>query len=81
MYSLTPAEHLAVPYLSAPRLLGVSPLQDQAFAGALMWVSVTFAYLVPTVLLTTQILSSAGAEDARLIAAQPHVRREIQPHP
>jgi cytochrome c oxidase assembly factor CtaG len=69
------------PYLSAPRLLGVSPLQDQAFAGALMWVSVTFAYLIPTVLLTTQILSRAGAEDARLIAAQQHLRREIQTHP
>lgn len=64
------------PYLSAPRLLAVSPLQDQAFAGALMWVSVTFAYLIPTVLLTTQILSSVDAEDETLAAAHRHVRPE-----
>jgi putative membrane protein len=39
-------------YLSAPR-----PLADQEAAGALMWVWVTFAYLVPAVVVTIQILS------------------------
>jgi cytochrome c oxidase assembly factor CtaG len=44
-------------YLSAPRLFNLSPLQDQQCAGAMMWVSVTFAYLVPAALITVKILS------------------------
>ena len=68
------------PYLSAPRLFGVSPLRDQAFAGALMWVSVTFAYLIPAVFLTTHFLSRADAEDERLTATQQHARPEIRGH-
>jgi cytochrome c oxidase assembly factor CtaG len=34
-------------YLSTPQLLSLSPLRDQECAGALMWVWVTFAYLIP----------------------------------
>jgi cytochrome c oxidase assembly factor CtaG len=48
-------------YLSRPRLLSLSPLQDQECAGALMWVWVTFAYLIPSVVITIQILSPAKA--------------------
>jgi putative membrane protein len=44
-------------YLVAPRHFDISPLQDQECAGALMWVSVTFAYLVPAVVITTRLLS------------------------
>ena len=44
-------------YLSGPRLLNISPLRDQECAGALMWVSVTFIYLVPAVAITLQLLS------------------------
>jgi cytochrome c oxidase assembly factor CtaG len=44
-------------YQSANRLFGFSALQDQQCAGALMWVCVTFAYLVPAVVVTVQILS------------------------
>ena len=69
------------PYSSAPRLFGVSPLRDQAFAGALMWVSVTFAYLIPAVFLTTHFLARAGAEDERLTATQQHARPEIRALP
>jgi putative membrane protein len=58
------------PYLSVPRSLDVSPLQDQAFAGALMWIFVTFAYLVPAVLLTTRLLSDSGAAGTNQISAQ-----------
>lgn len=36
---------------------GLSPLDDQALAGALMWVTVTFAYLIPALLLTARLLS------------------------
>jgi putative membrane protein len=46
-------------YLSAPRLFALSPLEDQQCAGALMWVAVTFAYLVPAVVITMQLLSPA----------------------
>lgn len=42
---------------AAPHLPGVSPLEDQEFAGALMWVSVTLIYLVPAVAVTIQLLS------------------------
>lgn len=44
-------------YLSAPRLMNVSPLGDQECAGALMWVSVTLIYLVPAIVITIQLLS------------------------
>jgi cytochrome c oxidase assembly factor CtaG len=44
-------------YLQAPRPFDLSPLEDQQLAGALMWVSVTFAYLVPAVVITMKLLS------------------------
>jgi cytochrome c oxidase assembly factor CtaG len=44
-------------YLHIPRRFDISPLADQQFAGALMWVCVTFAYLVPAVAITTRLLS------------------------
>lgn len=54
---------LAYPYyLHATQLFSLSPLQDQQCAGALMWVWVTFAYLIPAVLITMQILSPARAD-------------------
>jgi putative membrane protein len=46
-----------VSYISAPRLLNISPLEDQQLAAALMWVCVTFIFLVPAVIVTMQILS------------------------
>jgi cytochrome c oxidase assembly factor CtaG len=47
-------------YLSAHRLFDISPLGDQESAGALMWVWVTFAYLVPAAIATIQMLSPHG---------------------
>ena len=47
-------------YLSTARNFSLSPLQDQECAGALMWVCVTFAYLIPAVVITMQILSPGG---------------------
>jgi cytochrome c oxidase assembly factor CtaG len=44
-------------YLSMHRIFNISPLGDQESAGALMWVSVTFAYLVPAAVVTIQMLS------------------------
>jgi putative membrane protein len=43
--------------LSTTPVFGLSPLQDQECAGALMWVWVTFAYLIPAIAITLQILS------------------------
>jgi cytochrome c oxidase assembly factor CtaG len=48
-------------YASAPRIFYLSSLEDQAFAGALMWVSGTFIYMVPAVILTVRALSSETA--------------------
>src|SRR5882724_10307445 len=41
----------------ATALFGLSPLQDQQCAGALMWFWVTIAYLVPAVAVTLRLLS------------------------
>jgi len=49
-------------YVSAPGLFGLSPLEDQQCAAALMWVSVTLIFLVPAVLATLQILSPGSAD-------------------
>jgi cytochrome c oxidase assembly factor CtaG len=40
-----------------PMLSGLSPLEDQQRAAALMWCWVTFAYLVPATLVTIELLS------------------------
>lgn len=48
-------------YLTAPRRFDLSPLQDQQCAGALMWVAVTFAYLIPAVAITMRLLSHHNA--------------------
>lgn len=48
-------------YLSAPRHFGLSVLQDQEWAGAVMWVWVTIAYVLPAVIITTKILSPEPA--------------------
>jgi cytochrome c oxidase assembly factor CtaG len=53
-------------YLSANRIFNFSTLQDQQCAGALMWVFVTFAYLLPAIVITMQILSPEGAHSQQL---------------
>jgi cytochrome c oxidase assembly factor CtaG len=52
------------PYLRRSHLFDISPLQDQETAGALMWVCVTFIYLVPAVVITIRLLSPPAAEGA-----------------
>jgi cytochrome c oxidase assembly factor CtaG len=39
-------------------MFGLSPLEDQALAGALMWVTVTFVYLIPALVLSARLLES-----------------------
>lgn len=45
-------------YSAAPNIFGMTPLDDQVFAGALMWVFGTFVYVVPGVIITARLLSS-----------------------
>jgi heme o synthase len=44
-------------YLSEPSVFGISALQDQQCAAALMWTCITIILLVPAVLVTLEILS------------------------
>ena len=53
-------------YQSGHLLFQMSPLQDQACAGALMWVCVTLVYLIPAVIVTMQLLSPRSARRQRL---------------
>ena len=48
-------------YASASRLFPITPLDDQALAGALMWVFSSFVYLIPAVVITLQMLSPEGS--------------------
>jgi cytochrome c oxidase assembly factor CtaG len=55
------------PYLSASGgMFGLSPLEDQALAGALMWLTVTFAYLIPALVVMAPLLAGErlGAAEA-----------------
>ena len=58
-------------YLSAPHLFSLPPLADQECAGALMWVWVTFAYLIPAVAISLQMLSPQNARSQTSIQAAP----------
>jgi putative membrane protein len=59
-------------YGSAPMIFHVSPLADQVFAGALMWVFGTFVYMVPAVIHTVRILSGDTAASLHENAIHPH---------
>ena len=59
-------------YLSASQLFRLSVLQDQECAGALMWVWVTFAYLISAVVVTMQILSPSNAHMQRPVQTSGH---------
>lgn len=52
-------------YLQAPHRFDLSPLQDQQSAAALMWVTITFAYLFPAVAITLRLLSGGAEENSR----------------
>src|SRR5882762_984049 len=52
------SERIAYPvYFSMPRHFGLSVLEDQQCAAALMWTCVTVVYLVPGAILSTRLLS------------------------
>jgi len=45
---------------------GLSAIDDQELAGALMWFAVTFAYLIPALVLTGRLLSGEGSRSAEV---------------
>ncbi len=49
-------------YAMAPRLGGITAMDDQSTAGAIMWVPGSIAYLIPAILLTWQALNSSRAQ-------------------
>jgi cytochrome c oxidase assembly factor CtaG len=52
------SDRVAYPmYLCTPRNAGLSPLEDQQYAAALMWTCVTIVFLVAGTVLSTQMLS------------------------
>jgi putative membrane protein len=57
-------------YLSTPQLFSLAPLEDQECAGALMWVWVKFAYLIPAVAITVQMLSPSNSQGVIQAASQ-----------
>jgi cytochrome c oxidase assembly factor CtaG len=63
------SERVAYPaYLSMHQHSSLAVLDDQQYAGALMWTVVTIVYLVAGVIVTTQLLSSrAIAQDLRTV--------------
>jgi putative membrane protein len=50
-------------YFSSPRSLGLSPLEDQQYAGALMWTCVTVVYLIAGAVFTARLLSPHRSEE------------------
>ena len=50
-------------YLSSSQPFGLSPLEDQQCAGALMWTCVTVVYLIAGAIVTTRLLSSRGSQE------------------
>jgi putative membrane protein len=60
-------------YLSTPRHFGISALQDQQCAGALMWTCVTFVYLLAATAVTARLLARPSA--GRMELLQPELHR------
>jgi putative membrane protein len=56
-------------YLVVPRLWGISAQSDQAAAGVIMWVLGSFAFLIPAVLITVQLLSPSPPQHGDLAVA------------
>jgi cytochrome c oxidase assembly factor CtaG len=57
------AERLIYPsYAAVPRLWGIAALNDQAAAGAIMWVPGSVAFLLPVAWIVGQMLSPKGPQ-------------------
>ncbi len=62
---ITFSDHVLYPhYAAVPRLWDISPLTDQAVAGAIMWIGGSAAYLVPLVWIGKELLYGHPAADS-----------------
>ena len=62
------------PYLSAyGGMFGLSPLEDQALAGALMWLTVTLAYLIPALVFANHIRVEIAFPCQDFVGRESHV--------
>ena len=59
-------------YFSSSRPFGLSALEDQQCAGALMWTCVTVVYLVVGAILTTRLLSPQSSRRGELVQSEWH---------
>jgi cytochrome c oxidase assembly factor CtaG len=59
-------------YAAGPSLFGLTPQEDQAAAGAIMWVVGSLAFIVPAILIAVQCLTRRRSE----VASQPSRRSE-----
>jgi cytochrome c oxidase assembly factor CtaG len=57
-------------YFSMPRHFGLSVVEDQQFAGALMWTCVTLVYLVPAAIVSTRLLSPRSFDSGDAVQSQ-----------
>jgi cytochrome c oxidase assembly factor CtaG len=69
---LTFSDRLLYPYYAeVPRVAGLSPLDDQATAGVLMWVPGSFAFLLPLFCIGVQLFSERGIRNAECGVKRP----------
>jgi putative membrane protein len=54
-------------FLSSPRSFGLSPLEDQQCAGALMWTCVTIIYLIAGTVFTARLLSPHRSDELAIL--------------
>jgi cytochrome c oxidase assembly factor CtaG len=57
-------------YAAAPMIFYISPLEDQVFAGALMWVFGTMVYMVAAVILVVRLLNGESRSSRNEFAIQ-----------
>jgi cytochrome c oxidase assembly factor CtaG len=54
-------------FLSSPQSFGLSALEDQQCAGALMWTCVTIVYLIAATIFATRLFSPHRSEEQSML--------------
>lgn len=70
-------------YQTIPRITGMTPLEDQAAAGAIMWVVGSIFFLIPVGLITIEVLSTRRAPVSRLrkLTTRPRISQREKRQP
>jgi hypothetical protein len=64
--------------MARPTHFGISALEDQQCAGALMWTCVTIVYLLAAAILTTRLLSAPSFRQDELVQSATPITRAPQ---